>query len=186
LAVPRVLGDLAQSDELARAAASIPGGDGRPLYAAHAALPWPASPHGQLWHAVTLLREYRGDGHIAALITNGLSGLEALITHTAAGIGLVEFARRLRGWSEEQWAGCADGLRQRGLLDEGDALTPTAIDLRSRVEDLTDALAFPPWSTLTDADAEVVAAVAKGIRGSVQSANLFPGGAFGPRYGEHR
>jgi len=72
--------------------------DGRPLYAGHAELPWPQSPHSRLWHAITPLREYRGDGHIAALLTYRLSGLEALITHTASGIGFtVDFARRLRG-----------------------------------------------------------------------------------------
>jgi hypothetical protein len=61
-------------------------------------LPWPESAHGQLWHAVTLLREYRGDGYIAVLISHELSGLDARITDTAAGIGFsVEFARRLRG-----------------------------------------------------------------------------------------
>lgn len=192
-AVARLLGDLARSDELARAAAilrraaeAIPNGDGRSLYAAHAALPWPESPHGQLWHAVTLLREYRGDGHIAALVANGLSGLEALITHTAAGIGFsVEFALLLRGWSAEQWAAGADRLRERGLIDH-DALTPVGVELRSRIEDLTDTLAFAPWSTLSDEDAETLAAVAKAIREAVKSANLFPSGVFGPRYGEHR
>ncbi|MBV8929361.1 MAG: hypothetical protein JO152_09575, partial [Mycobacteriaceae bacterium] len=92
-AIPRVLGEeLAHSSEVARtavilrrAAESIPGGDGRPLYAAHAELEWPDSPVGQLWHAQTLLREYRGDGHITTLLLADLSGLEALITHTATG-----------------------------------------------------------------------------------------------------
>jgi hypothetical protein len=194
VALPRVLGALVRSDELAsaaailrRAAEAIPNGDGRPLYAAHAGLPWPDATHGQLWHAVTLLREYRGDGHIAALVANGLSGLEALITHTVAGIGFsVEFARRLRGWSNEQWAGGINRLRERGLVDDADALTSDGAELRSRIEDLTDALAYAPWSTLSDEDAENVARVAKAIREAVKAANLFPGGAFGPRYGEHR
>ncbi len=127
----QVLGDeLVRSDELARvallrrAAEVMPNGDGRPLYAAHAALTWPDSAHSQLWHAVTLLREYRGDGHIAALITNELSGLEALVMHTAAGIGFsVEFARRLRDWSSEQWAAGVDRLRHRGLVDDSAVLT---------------------------------------------------------------
>jgi hypothetical protein len=70
-----------------------------------AELDWPDTPHGPLWHAITLLREYRGDGHIAALVTHGLDGLEALITHIATDIGYSpDFGRRLRGWSEEQWA----------------------------------------------------------------------------------
>src|SRR4051794_12194218 len=48
--------------------------EGRPLYAGHADLPWPEEPVLVLWHGATLLREYRGDGHIAALLHAGLTG----------------------------------------------------------------------------------------------------------------
>jgi hypothetical protein len=193
-ALPRVLGaELAMSKELARAAVilrraaeAIPNGDGRPLYAAHAGLPWPNSVPAQLWHAITLLREYRGDGHIAALIANGLSGLDALITHTVAGIGFsVDFARLLRGWSREQWAAGVDGLKTRGLVDD-EALTPAGVELRSRLEDLTDELAFAPWRSVSDEDVELLKRVGKLIREAVAASGLFPGEAFGPRYGEHR
>lgn len=193
-AVPRVLGELARSPEffrvakiLRKAAEAIPNADGRPLFAAHATLAWPETAHGQLWHAVTLLREYRGDGHVVALVANELSGLEALVSHTASGIGFsVEFARRLRGWTEEEWAAGTDRLRLRGLLDDGGALTTEGAELRARIEDLTDALAYEPWRRLPDDDAAEVAKVAASIREAVRSAGLFPGGAFGPRYGEHR
>jgi hypothetical protein len=60
----------------------------RPLYSAHADLPVPDAPHLAFWHAATLLREHRGDGHLAALVTAGLDGLEALVTHTATGRGM--------------------------------------------------------------------------------------------------
>ena len=57
-----------------------------------------------MWHALSLLREHRGDGHICALVAAELSGLEALITHTATGQGFVTgFARASRGWSREEW-----------------------------------------------------------------------------------
>jgi hypothetical protein len=109
--IPRILGDVrVRSAEFAhstaivrRAAEAIPNADGRPLYAGHAELNWPDTPHGQLWHAITLLREYRGDGHIAVLVSHGLSGAEALITHVATGTGFdPEFGRKLRGWSQER------------------------------------------------------------------------------------
>ncbi|CAM5262430.1 SCO6745 family protein [Streptomyces aurantiogriseus] len=58
---------------------------GRPLFAAHAALPWPEEPVLQLWHAQTLLREFRGDGHVACLLSEGVGGLEALVLHAATG-----------------------------------------------------------------------------------------------------
>jgi len=212
-ALPGVLGDLARSQELARAAEvlrraaeAIPNGDGRPLYAAHATLPWPESAHGRLWHAVTLLREYRGDAHIAALISNELSGLDALITHTVTGMSfsvddpqrraLVNFARLLRGWSDEQWKAGVESLRERGLVDDAGTLTSAGNETRSRIEDLTDRLAYPPWRMLSDGDGCDVAAMARAIRAALQTAPLallnkmaagpFPGEAPGPWYGEHR
>jgi hypothetical protein len=194
-ALPRVLGpSLTDSAELARAAdvvrglaEAIPNGDGRPLYSAHAQLAWPTSPHARLWHAISLLREHRGDGHIAALTTYGLSGIEALITHTAAGIGFtVEFARGLRGWSEDQWTTASARLRQRRLVDDSGALTSRGLQLRTEIEDLTDRLAFEPWRSLADNDADDLQRFAKAMRQQVVSAGAFPQGAFGPRYGEHR
>src|SRR5438067_6345012 len=90
----RLLGDeirsetVAEAAALARTAAQAADVVGRPLFAAHAALDWPHPPHVQLWHAASLLREHRGDGHIAALVLAGLSGPEAAITYVASGHGM--------------------------------------------------------------------------------------------------
>jgi hypothetical protein len=193
--LPRVLGDeLTRSPQLIRAAEllrrvaeSVPNTDGRPLYAGHAELPWPDTPHVQLWHAITLLREYRGDGHIAALMTNGLSGLDALITHTATGIGFnADFARRSRGWSRDQWEAGTGHLTSLGILSSDGELTPAGMDLRSAVEDLTDELGYPPWRTLPADQADELVSLAELIRQAVQASGLFPVGAFAPRYGQHR
>lgn len=192
--LPRLLGDLVDTDRfrrvtalLRKAADAIPDGDGRPLYAAHAEIPWPESTPAQLWHAVTLLREYRGDGHIAALITHELSGLEALITHTLAGIGFsVDFAKALRGWSDDQWNAGLASLAERGLVDGNGELAAAGFELRSQIEDLTDQLGYRPWRVLTDADGAEIAALAGEINARVQAANVFPAGAFGPRYGQDR
>ncbi|HEU4346975.1 MAG TPA: hypothetical protein VFR35_04210 [Actinoplanes sp.] len=124
-ALTRGLGDVVRSPEmaeaarLARRAAESAGAwpQGRPLYAATAELPWPDEPHLQLFHAQTLLREFRGDGHTAALLLAGLTGLEAMILQVAAGQADARFLRVTRGWSRDQWAGAIDGLRGRGLLD---------------------------------------------------------------------
>ena len=187
-ALPSVLGEeLARSPEVARAAVmlrrtadAIPNADGRPLYAGHAELDWPQEPHAQLWHAIMLLREYRGDGHIAALVAHGLSGLEALITHTATGIGFnAKFGRRLRGWSREQWDAAVDGLRARGLLDDAGQITDSGAEQRSKIEDLTDELAYAQWRTLPDDEATELVALATLIRDAVQAAGVFPSGAFG-------
>jgi len=193
-ALPRVLGDLVGAKEfergaqlLRKAAEAIPDAAGRPLYAGHAALPWPESTHGQLWHAVTLLREYRGDGHIAALVAHELDGIEALISHTLAGIGFtVEFAKALRGWSDEQWQAGVERLRERGLVDENDALTAAGNQLRERIEDDTDRLGFAPWRVISDDEADEIAQLAQQIGERIKAANVFPPGVFGPRYGQPR
>ena len=89
--------------------------EARPLYAGHADLPWPDEPHLVLWHAATLLRESRGDGHTIALTRAGLSGLESIVTHTATGRGFtVAAAKHLRGWSDEQWQAASSALERRG------------------------------------------------------------------------
>jgi len=92
-----------EAAELLRGAVGACDPAGRPLYAAHADLDWPEVPHLALWHGLTLLREYRGDGHIAALLSAGLTGIEALVSHTATGTGFTVGAAQLtRAWSSEE------------------------------------------------------------------------------------
>jgi hypothetical protein len=193
--VRRILGDeRIRSSEFAHSAAlvrrtaeAIPNADGRPLYAGHAELDWPDTTHGQLWHAITLLREYRGDGHIAALVGHGLSGAEALITHVATGTGFApEFGRKLRGWSQEHWDETVSALRARDLLDDAGALTSAGNELRTKVEDLTDELAYAPWRTVPDDAVQELVTLGEAIRDAVREAGAIPMNAFGPRYGQHR
>ncbi|MCW2742224.1 MAG: uncharacterized protein JWR45_2646 [Blastococcus sp.] len=148
--------------------------EGRPLYAGHADLPWPEEPILALWHGATLLREYRGDGHVATLLESGLSGLEALITHTATGRGFTQpAAQATRGWREEEWAaGCA-ALADRGLLD-GDGLTEDGQSLRAHLEVRTDALSADPWLLLGPERTGRVIELGKGL-----SRMLVAAGAFG-------
>lgn len=180
--------EMTEAAELASIAArSVPGVEGRPLYAGYAELEWPRTPHLILWHALTLLREYRGDGHIAALQTAGLSGLEALITHTATGIGFQQkFALTRRGWSRGQWDEAVAGLRDRELLDARGALTEDGRQLRELVEDLTDDLALAAWAGLGAAGAERLAELATPWRDAVVAAGVFPVEVFGPRFGQTR
>src|SRR5262249_27759359 len=65
---------------LAREAAAACDLGGRVLFAAHAALPWSQPAHLLLWHALNLLREHRGDGHIISLVGAGLDSCEATAT----------------------------------------------------------------------------------------------------------
>ena len=81
--------------------------------------PGPPPPHLVLWHAQSILREYRGDGHIAQLVVRGLSGLEALVTHAAAGDVPERLLRSTRGWPQEAWDGAVDALAATRLARAG-------------------------------------------------------------------
>ena len=130
---------------LARTAAERAGErpQGRPLFAAHAELPWPKEPHLVLWHAQSLLREYRGDGHVSLLLTEGLSGLEALVVHAATGEIPGQALQTSREWSDAEWAAGVESIRERGWLEDAAELRLTAAgrEHRQSVEDRTDELA---------------------------------------------
>ncbi|MFB9907915.1 SCO6745 family protein [Allokutzneria oryzae] len=136
--------ELAELAELGREAASAAPITGRPLAAANAALPWPEQPHLVLWHAATILRESRGDGHIATLVAAGLDPCEALVVYAADHDMSGEAMRGWRGWSEQEWQDAADRLTDRGLLAD-DELTPEGDDLRAWCEQRTDDGAAVPW-----------------------------------------
>ena len=167
--------DLITLAELTREAATACRPEGRPLYAGHADLDWPDAPHLVMWHALSLLREYRGDGHICALLGAGLSGLEALVTHTATGRGFVrEFAQASRGWSDEEWEGAVEALTARGLLATDGSLTPAGDALRAHVEEETDRLDVDPWQHLGDEGTEEVVRIGKAMTRTVMKAGAFP------------
>ncbi|WP_031481413.1 SCO6745 family protein [Streptomyces bicolor] len=140
--------ELAEAAALARRAAEAAGSEGRPLAAANAALDWPEAPHLQLWHAATLLREHRGDGHIAALLVAGLDPVESLVSFAAIGAASVERFES-RGWSPEEWAAAHSRLTARGLVDAAGTATDAGRELRRTVEEHTDRLAAAPWQALT-------------------------------------
>jgi len=140
---------LGRAAELGRAAATALDVVGRPLFAAHAALPWPEPAHLQLWHAATLLREHRGDGHIAALVLEGLTGLEAAVSYVATGKSMPEdLMKATRGYSDEEWLAARARLQERGLLDGNGGLTTDGQAMRDRIETQTDAAAVAPYEAL--------------------------------------
>ncbi|MER5962076.1 hypothetical protein [Streptomyces sp. NPDC002057] len=143
---------LAEAAALARAAADgatpAPGPvASRPLAAANAALPRPEVPHLDLWRAATILREHRGDGHLAALADAGLDPVEALVSFAAIGAA-PEPVFESRGWSGEEWAAARERLTARGLLRPDGSATEAGRALRAEVERRTDELAAAPWDAL--------------------------------------
>lgn len=156
-ALRRLLGDeaimsdaMVEAAELARTAAlaAVDHLHGRPLFAGHASLPWPTDPHLVLWHAQTLLREFRGDGHISALVADGVSGIEALLMHGGTGAIAAGVLQRTRSWDDASWTAASDGLIDRGLLDPDGTLSELGAERRQWVEDRTDELSLVPYETI--------------------------------------
>lgn len=148
----RILGeiDAEEASDLGRTAAEACTPEGRPLYAGHAALDWPSDPPLVLWHAISLLREFRGDGHIAAMTVEGLDGCEALVTHAAAGDVPAPALQGSRQWPPDEWDAAVERLRSRGWIDADGAFTARGREGRQRIEDLTDRLALRPWEAIGD------------------------------------
>ncbi|PXX60906.1 hypothetical protein DFR70_10997 [Nocardia tenerifensis] len=136
------------ADLATRAAVSAPT-EGRALYAGLRALDVPEEPVARLWHAATLLREYRGDGHNAALLAHGIGGTEAHVL-MALDLGMAaEKFGRIHHLPEAQLAAVIDGLRDRGLVDAAGAFTDAGREVKQRIEIRTDELAAPAYDVLS-------------------------------------
>lgn len=185
--VRRLLGDeavaapeMAEAARLALSAAEGCTRAGRPLYAANADLPVPQEPHLAYWHAATLLREYRGDAHMALLQTFGLDPMEALVSHTASGRGhATHWVLRTRGHTEEDLALARQRLTERGLLDEAGEPTEAGTELRRSLEEETDRLSHAPYELLGAEGVERLTALAGGFAQTALAAGAFPADLFG-------
>ncbi|WP_232384544.1 SCO6745 family protein [Actinomadura violacea] len=192
----RILGDRIGSPELEQAArtarrvAEAADMAGRPMAAANAALPWPDEPHLVLWQAATILREHRGDGHIAALHAHDIGPIESLVSHAAVGAAPVDvFASRQ--WTVEQWAAARDRLTARGLVhakeeaaggvrdgESGRAgevrATEEGVRVRAAIEKQTDELAAGPWDLLASVEVKELADLLMPIVLDIVGTGLLP------------
>jgi len=157
-ALRRILGDRVDTSDFARAvelltksATSAPL-EGRPMYAALRTLRMPQEPVARLFHAASLLREHRGDGHVAALMAEGIGGLEAhVLLAIDMGIPAPTFGR-IHHLPAAQLTGLIDRLKTRGLIKDEATFTPTGRQAKDRVEALTDKLAAVPYEVLETAE----------------------------------
>ncbi len=171
---------IAEAAALARRAAEVAceHPEGRPLFAGHAALAWPDEPHLVLWHAQTLLREFRGDGHIAELVTREITGLEALVLHAATGEVPKAALTATRQWTDEQWAVAVDALAARGWVDADGEFTAAGRTIRDEIEARTDALGLAPYRALGDGGCERLRALARPLSKAIVAGGLIGFDAF--------
>jgi hypothetical protein len=171
------VGSVASDDECAPLAESLldalGGLDalGRPLFAALRSLPLPTSPSGRLWRAAELVREHRGDSHLAALVGAGLDAVEAnVLTERWLGFGLGEYSAT-RGFGPDDLEAAVERLEARGWM-RGHELTDAGRRARLGVEAATDA----GQSALIDALGSRLDEVVEGT--AEISARLIAAGSF--------
>ena len=176
-ALRQAIGDLADSpglvrvaDLATRAAVSAPT-EGRALYAGLRALDVPEEPVARLWHAATLLREHRGDGHNAALLAHGIGGTEAhVLLALSLGMRAEQFGR-IHHLPTAQLAAVIDGLRGRGLVDDAGGFTAAGRETKERIEALTDELAAPAYNVLSVDELDELIAGLEPIAAAAQAAD---------------
>jgi hypothetical protein len=184
------------ADQLATAASGLDQA-GRTLAGANIDLPVPDEPVARLWHAATLLREHRGDGHLAALVAADIEACEALAlragvdrarshgagradAHHAAGWSR-EQMQPIRGWTDEQWEQAAGRLVERGLLHPDGTATQGGLTLQRDVEGVTDVAAARPWATLGPARTEALTSLLEPIARACAAVFPYPNPVGVPR-----
>ncbi|MBH5337653.1 hypothetical protein IHE55_23930 [Streptomyces pactum] len=146
---------------------------GRVLGAANAALPVPRDPVDRLWHATTILREHRGDGHVAALVAADLDGCETLVLRSGVDLPRTEL-QPYRGWTDQEWAAARDRLAGRGLLDPEGSATAEGRRVLEAVERATDRAAARPWQGLAVEERRRLAALLTPLAHACGTALRFP------------
>jgi hypothetical protein len=150
---------LAAAAEVLRPAVERCTAAGRVLFAANRELAWPDRHELALWHAATIVREHRGDGHVAALVAAGIGPCEAHVLRLAADGSPPESIRPYRGWDDDDWAAANERLRVRGWLDEQGHATGRGRDAHAEVEARTDEVAGELARHVRDEDLSQLAAV---------------------------
>jgi hypothetical protein len=179
-AVRRIFGDYlngpgaGEAADMASTALEACSRAGRPLFAANAALVPPGAPHLALWHAATLVREHRGDGHVAALTAAGLDACEAHVSQVAASGAPPDSVQPYRGWSDADWTAAAERLRARGWLDGDGTLSPEGRAGRQQIEDTTDRLAAEPVEHLGPERAQRLAELLAPVTARLVDAGVIP------------
>jgi len=170
----------AAADLLVEVAAAVDIG-GRALAAANAALPVPDGDLARLWHASTVLREHRGDGHMALLLTAGVDGCAALRWREACDGDGSSVLQASRGWTDEEWAAAGERLADLGWLDAAGAVTPAGRQRHGELEEQTDRLAAQPWAVLRERHRERLVELLTPITDAVVRVLPFPNPVGVPR-----
>lgn len=165
---------LEEATELARDAGHAADCTGRPLAAANAEVGAPGTPYADLWQALGVLREHRGDGHVALLVTGSITPVEALVLYAGWQDKVSKrFLQKTRLWDDEAWSAGEAALRERGWLDD-DGLTGEGRARREELESRTDELAAQPYEALGEDRAQRLFALLHPLAVALDEAGAWP------------
>lgn len=165
--------DVAESSAIAKAIIDGLGFEGKPLAAVNRIVPEPEDAIERLWQRITVLREWRGDVHVAALVTAPVTAVEALILHGATGKVPRAALLKTRQWSAESWQDGVNSLVARGLMNDDESFTDAGRSFREEIETRTDEACQPMIDAVGTTATERFVELLKPIR-----RGLLDGGAF--------
>ena len=166
--------ELAEAASLARKVTEAAASHGRPLFAAYTTLEWPQEPYLVLWHAATLLREHRGDGHVAALVHADIGPCQSHLLAMASGMTTRPVLDLSRRWTEADWEEAQEALQHRGWLDHQGALTPEGVTGKQQIENHTDRLAEQPLRVFKEAQLSRLIELARRVSQQIIAAGGIP------------
>lgn len=146
---------------------------GKALGAANAAIALPDDPLTALWQQLTVVREWRGDVHIALLIANEVGPCDCMVLQVGTGRFPLGITQATRQWDEQQWAAAVARLAARGWVDDAGAMTPAGIAARDAIEDDTNRLCAPIWEPVGEAGAARLAELLAPIHHAMDAAGTY-------------
>lgn len=148
---------------------------GKPLAAGNAEIELPGDPLVALWQQITVLREWRGDVHIALLLANGVGPCDCMVLQVGTGRFPLAITQATRQWTEAEWAASIERLAGRGWVDASGAMTPDGTAARERIEEETDRLCAPIWDGVDEASVQRLTSLLRPINDAMVAA-----GTYGP------
>jgi hypothetical protein len=146
---------------------------GKPLAAGNAAVALPDDPLVALWQQVTVVREWRGDVHIALLIASEVGPCDCLVLQVGTGRFPMRLVQATRRWDDSEWAAAVGRLADRGWADADGALTPAGTEARESLEADTDRLCAPIWDPTGDTGAARLAELILPIHVAIEAAGTY-------------
>ena len=172
----RILGEspegLARATELLQRANDPLRPEGKPLYAGLRGQGLPGHAVGDMWRLADMLREYRGDGHIAAWTNAGFDATEiGLVSELYWGLPMRTYSRT-RAWSDADFDAAEERLTARGYVADG-ALTDAGRDAREALEVETDRHCRPIVESLGD-DLDELVQILSAWSAAIQAQSGYP------------